>query len=205
MKRIMYAMACAALAAVPALAQSTAAPQTTAPAPKTAQTKMPDKAHQAGMPDKAHHAEATAKGFLTEAAMNGMAEVDLAHLAETKASNAKVKSLAQKLAMDHGKANDEVKRLAETKNVTLPSATDAAKKVEHDRLAAMSGAAFDRAFVRMMAANHTKGVAEFKYQASSNQDAEVKAWAAATLPTLEEHLRSVQALEKELTGKSSTR
>ena len=41
-----------------------------------------------------------------------------------KMKNADAKKFADKMVTDHGKANDELKQLASTKNVTLPSDTD---------------------------------------------------------------------------------
>jgi putative membrane protein len=43
--------------------------------------------------------------------------------------------------------------------------------------------------MRAMVSDHVKDIAAFKMEAKSGKDAEIKAWAAKTLPTLEEHLR----------------
>jgi len=146
--------------------------------------------------------DTTARGFLTKAAEGGMAEVELGRLASTKATNSEVKAFAQKLVTDHSKANDEVKALAAKKNITLPTSVGAKHKAEHDKLAAMSGAAFDRAYVDAMLADHQKDVAEFKQQSTMNQDADVKAFAARTLPTLEAHLKQVESLSKSVGTKT---
>src|SRR3954449_12666765 len=44
--------------------------------------------------------------FLTKAAVGGMAEVKLGHLATQNASNADVKAFGQQMVDDHGKANN---------------------------------------------------------------------------------------------------
>jgi putative membrane protein len=102
------------------------------------------------------------------------------------------------MVTDHSKAGEEVKALAATKSIPLPTAIDAKHQTEHDRLAAMSGAAFDKAYVDAMVADHEKDVAEFKHQATMNQDPDVKVWAHKTLPTLEAHLNKVKSLQKSL-------
>jgi putative membrane protein len=134
--------------------------------------------------------------FLSAALMGGMAEVDLGRLASGQASNEKVKMFGQKMVTDHSKAGDELKTLAASKQVTAPSDLDAKHKSEHERFAKMSAADFDRAYVADMVADHKKDVADFEKEAKSGQDPEVKAWAAKTLPTLQEHLRMIEDLQK---------
>jgi putative membrane protein len=90
---------------------------------------------------------------------------------------------------DHGKANDQLKSLAQNKNITLPSDLSAKDKALHDRLSKLSGPAFDRAYMRAMVTDHTKDVNEFRAQAKSGADPDVKSWASNTLPTLESHLQ----------------
>jgi putative membrane protein len=130
--------------------------------------------------------------FAREAAMGGMAEVDLGNLAKEKASNADVKQFAARMVTDHSKANEELKQWAQRKKVTLPAATDAKHKATHDRLAKLSGDAFEKAYMSDMLTDHQHDVAAFKREAESGKDAELKAWAAKTLPTLEDHLKIAQ-------------
>jgi putative membrane protein len=98
---------------------------------------------------------------------------------------------------DHGKATDELKSLAQQKNVTLPTELDAQHKATVARLSKLSGAAFDRAYMREMVTDHNKDVSAFKKQSTSASDADLKAWAGKTLPTLQEH----QTMAKEINGK----
>src|SRR5262249_54838049 len=96
--------------------------------------------------------------FVMEAAKGGMAEVELGQLAADKASNPKVKEFGQRMATDHGKANDELKSLAAKKNITLPTLPDTKQKATHDKLASHTGAEFDRAYMKDMLADHRKDV-----------------------------------------------
>jgi len=136
--------------------------------------------------------------FVMEAAQGGMAEVALGRLAGEKASNDRVKQFGQRMVDDHSKANDELKALAQTKNISLPTALDAKHKATEDRLSKLSGAAFDRAYIQEMVADHKKDVADFQKESKSGGDSEVKAWAAKTLPTLEEHNKMVQEISASL-------
>jgi putative membrane protein len=136
--------------------------------------------------------------FVHEAAIGGMAEVELGKLATDKASSPDVKQFGQRMVDDHSKANDELKTLASSKGVTLPDALDPAHKSTQDRLAKLSGEAFDRAYMRDMVADHDKDVAAFKHASTSLADADLKAWAGNTLPTLEEHQKSAKSINSKL-------
>ena len=131
--------------------------------------------------------------FANDAAKGGMMEVMVGNLAAGKATNAKVKSLAEMMVRDHSKANDELKSWATGAAFTLPSAVDDNQKKEHDDLQARSGAEFDRAYADMMVRHHTETIEKFKQQASVGSDSSLKAFAEKTLPTLEHHLMEAQA------------
>jgi putative membrane protein len=137
-------------------------------------------------------------GFMTEAARGGMAEVELSRTAQTKAQNAEVKAFAQKMVQDHSNANTEIKALAAKKNVTLPTEMDAAHKTMAETMAKLSGAEFDKAYVNAMVADHEKSVALFQTQANSGTDADAKALAAKTLPTLKMHLDMIKGIQGKL-------
>jgi len=134
--------------------------------------------------------------FVMETANASMAEVELGKLAQARGANPSVKAFGQQMVTDHSKANDELKQLASSKKITLPSAIDAAHKAVRDRLAKLSGAAFDKAYADEMVKGHQTVVASFKQEAEGGTDAEIKAWANKTLPTIEKHLQQAQDLQK---------
>jgi len=129
---------------------------------------------------------------MKEAAIGGMAEVELGRLASEKAASDEVKQFGQRMVTDHGKANTELKMLAEKKHVTLPTALDSKHKQTVEKLSRLSGAAFDRAYMDEMRKDHRKDVSAFQQQSMSGSDPEVKSWAAATLPTLQEHMQMAE-------------
>ena len=130
--------------------------------------------------------------FVMDAAKGGLAEVEMGKLAAEKASSPDVKQFGQRMVDDHSKANDELKAVASQKGITLPTELAAADKATLDRLSKLSGEAFDRAYMSDMVKDHKKDVAEFKKEASAGKDADVKAFAGKTLPTLEDHLKMAQ-------------
>jgi len=136
--------------------------------------------------------------FMTEAAIGGMAEVELSRLAVSKGQDAEVKKFAQKMIEDHTNANAELKQLAGKKNVTLPTALDAEHKAIKDKLSGLSGAAFDKEYVNAMVADHEKIVNLFKTQAGGGTDADAKAFAAKTLPTLQMHTDMIKGMQSKM-------
>ena len=151
----------------------------------------------AAAPAKSGLAAADRK-FMMDAARGGAAEVELGKLAAQRASSDAVKQLGQRLADDHSKANEELKNLAQQKGVTLPSDLDPKHRQLRDRLAKLSGAGFDRAYVNEMVRDHQKDVSEFKKEAARAKDPDLKAWADKTLPTLEDHLKQVQQVQAQV-------
>jgi putative membrane protein len=91
------------------------------------------------------------------------------------------------------RANDELKRLATQKNWSLPSNLDPDHKCVETRLSALSGAEFDREYARAMVQDHDHTVNLFESCSESCKDAELKAWATKTLPTLREHERMAKS------------
>ncbi|MBA2737609.1 MAG: DUF4142 domain-containing protein [Pyrinomonadaceae bacterium] len=132
--------------------------------------------------------------FMNDAAPGGMAEVELGKLAADKAQNAEVKAFAQKMSADHSKAGDELKQLAAQKKVMLPPDVLPTHKELMDKLSKLSGTEFDKEYVKAMVAAHEKDVTAFSAVAQTATDADVKAFAAKTLPTLKMHLEMIKGI-----------
>jgi putative membrane protein len=136
--------------------------------------------------------------FVMEAYEGGMAEVALGQLATEKASNPKVKEFGERMVTDHGKANDELKTLAASKHITLPTKLSAKDQATKDRLSKLSGSAFDHAYVNDMVKDHQADAAAFHKTATTAQDPDIKAWATKTGSVVDEHLEMAQDIQKEL-------
>ena len=125
------------------------------------------------------------KTFMKKAAKGGMMEVAMGHLAEQKAQSEDVKSFGKRMVADHGKANDELKSIASKKGVQLPSKEHSVKWSS------------DKAYMDAMVKDHEKDLAEFKEEANSGTDPDVKKFAGDTAKMVQEHLD----LAKETQGK----
>ncbi len=134
------------------------------------------------------------KSFVMKAAGGGMAEVELGNLAKEKAQSDQVKQFAQRMVDDHGKANDQLKSIAEQKGITLPTSLPAKEQQTKDKLSKLSGERFDHEYMEHMLMDHKKDVAEFKKASQTAKDNDIRQFASSTLPTLQDHLKEAQQL-----------
>jgi len=142
--------------------------------------------------------------FMNDAAPGGMAEVELGKMAASKAQNAEVKAFGQKMVEDHSKAGEELKQLAAQKKVMLPPDVLPAHKQLMEKLSKLSGADFDKEYVAAMVEAHEKDVAAFENVSKTAADADVKAFATKTLPTLKMHLEMIKAMAGKMGVKMKT-
>ncbi|WAC10329.1 DUF4142 domain-containing protein [Dyadobacter pollutisoli] len=132
--------------------------------------------------------------FAVAAADGGMMEVQLGELAQTNGASPDVKKFGETMVKDHSKANEELKALAQQKNITLPMQLSDDKQKKYDDFSKKKGAEFDKAYISYMVDDHKKDISEFEEAAKDAKDPEVKSWAAGKVPTLKHHLEMAQAL-----------
>lgn len=141
------------------------------------------------------------KKFAMTAAAGGVAEVEMARLALTKASSDSVKQYAQKMIDDHTKANEELMGIATSKGITLPTAPDPKMAAMMSKMEKLSGAEFDSMYIMHAGSkDHMKMEKLFKDESAKGKDADLKAFAAKTLPVVQMHLQMAQDLHKQMMG-----
>jgi putative membrane protein len=143
------------------------------------------------------------KHFISEAAEGGLAEVELGHMAADKGESARVKEFGQRMVTDHSQANDKLKDIAQKLGVSVPDHMSATEYAEKTKLKAYSGGHFDRAYMDAMVKDHQDDIAAFRREARDGQNPEIKAFAAKTLPTLEQHLHLAERVNGEITRQAS--
>jgi putative membrane protein len=134
--------------------------------------------------------------FVMDAAAGGMMEVQAGQVAQQNGQSQRVKDFGGMMVTDHGKANDELKSLASGHGITIPSSLPADQQKHLDQMKNMKGSAFDKHYISMMLTDHQKTIAKFKKESTGAKDDQLKTWATNTLPTLQKHLDSVQAIKK---------
>jgi len=132
--------------------------------------------------------------FMKSAAEGGMSEVELGQLAQQKASNPAVKDFGAMMVKDHTAANDKLKALAASEQVTLPDSPSLMQKASKTKLNMLSGDSFDKSYVKGMIDDHKSDIKEFQNEISEGKDPQARAFASATLPTLQMHLQKIQSI-----------
>ena len=133
--------------------------------------------------------------FAVKAADGGMMEVELSKLALTKSTSPEVKKFAKMMVDDHTSANNELKKLAGTKNISVPAAVSTNRQEKLTDFMKKTGNDFDKDYISYKVSDHKDDVDLFKKQAEKGKDAELKAWAASKVATLEHHLQMAQTTE----------
>ncbi len=133
----------------------------------------------------------TAKKFVEGTIM----EVKLGNIAQQNAANAKVKEFGKMMISDHTKGGDELRAIASKKGWTVPAELGAEKKAKYDELAAKKGADFDKTYASFMVEDHKEDIEEYTKASNGAADADLKAYAKKTLPTLEHHLKMAKDAE----------
>lgn len=150
--------------------------------------------YRSGTPGSAQAAD---RAFMEKAGMSDKAEIQLSQIAQQKATREDVKQFAGRMVQDHTRTSEELKSIAGKHNVSLPTALDRKHQQAVEKLQGMvAGADFDRQYLKLLLDDHQKAVSLFRTEAKSGRNPEAKAFAAKTLPALEEHLQMLQAMSK---------
>jgi putative membrane protein len=140
----------------------------------------------------------TDNDFIAKALDAGVAEVKLGQLAERLGNSDKVREFGRLMVKDHTAANKELMELASARKLGV--VTDMKKQALsiYNRMSKLDKAEFDRSYAKQMVDDHKKAVKLFERATKDATDANVKKFAEKTLPTLKEHLKKAQALNKDL-------
>lgn len=126
--------------------------------------------------------------FLGKAAQTDMTEVQAAVIASSRALTSSTKLLANTLATDHVVNTDDLRALAATKGVALPTQLDSKHQSELDDLQNVDANKFDAAYAKAMTEGHKDAVELFEKTSKKSKDADIRSFAKNTLPTLQQHL-----------------
>ena len=138
------------------------------------------------------------KAFVMKASQGGMTEVQLGQLAAEKGTAPEVKDFGAKMVTDHSKANMELTAIISAKGIVLPDKLDSKHQTMVNTMKSLSVGAFDKTYVDAMVVDHSKDHALFEKEASSGQDAEIKAFAAKTDEMVKMHLSMIEGIQSKM-------
>jgi putative membrane protein len=136
------------------------------------------------------------KKFVKDAAIGGLIEVELGKLAADKGSSDAVKQFGQHVVETQTKTNEQLKDAAARAGYSIPESLDTKHHGRVDKLAKLSGAEFDKAYIKDQVKENEADVRAFQDESQGGTNSAVKAFAANTLPTLEAQLTMAKDLRK---------
>jgi putative membrane protein len=139
--------------------------------------------------------------FASDAARGGLMEVRAGELARQRATDPGVKQFAERMVTDHSRANAELERSATQKGVVLPTDLESKQQRHLDHLQNLSGADFDKAYIKSMVSDHKEDSKEFDKAAQNVDDQDLKAFASRTAGVINQHLQQAKDLEASLEKK----
>lgn len=135
--------------------------------------------------------------FILTANDAGLTEIKASTVAETVSQNPRVVAFAKMMVTDHSQAGKELSDLAKSKYVDKPDTINTAHQNTIDSIAKLTGADFDKAYMKMMVKDHVQAVMLFD-EATKNKNSAVEKFAKKTLPTLKMHSDSANAIYSSL-------
>jgi putative membrane protein len=140
-----------------------------------------------------------------EAARAGLFEVQAAELARSQATSPAVKDFAERIITDHGKANQELKRLAQKKDATLPTTLSSKEERGLDHLRKASVRDFDKVYAQHMVEEHQHDLNKFRRAAEHADDPDLKSFAQGASVVIEDHLLAAKDLQEFIRLESGAR
>jgi len=132
--------------------------------------------------------------FLQNAMADGVAEIDLARLAYDRADSSSVRNFAQQMMDDHMRLADQLNAIASRRGIAPVGPTGAIPA----NLANLDGDDFDEAYMDHMVDDHQRALSLFEQEADRGNDPEIRAAAAAAIPTLESHLEMAERVSDDV-------
>jgi putative membrane protein len=132
--------------------------------------------------------------FFKHAAEGGIAEVEAGNLAQSKGSSQAVKDFGAMMVKDHSAANEKLKSIAAAENVSLPTTSSMKQMASKAKLEVLTGETFDKSYIKGQIAAHQQTAMLFKKEIASGTDAQAKAFATETLPTVRAHLKKIEKI-----------
>jgi putative membrane protein len=138
-----------------------------------------------------------ASEFVNKVAQSDMLEIQASQFV-TPNADADTKPFADRMIRDHTETSNELKQLVQSGKVRaeLPSTLDPEHQKKLDDLKKLGGRELDRQYDRMQLQAHQEAVDLFSRYAQAGDNIDLKAWAAKTLPHLQEHLTMAEKLDQ---------
>lgn len=134
----------------------------------------------------------TDKQYAQAMLVRGMMEIRLGETALDKTEREDVKSLAHLLIKDYLNWDSGMEKASVKLGIPLPKDMDAKEKAEVDRICALSGPAFDQAYLKEVVRLQEKALLMSHHEASNASVSGFRHWAGVVIPDLQDLVKAAQ-------------
>ena len=196
-RSVLYITAAAAALSLAACNKPATPPSAVTPAEQAA---TPDAHPAATIPTPSN--EAAAPDFVAKAAASDMFEVQAAKIALDRSHNADVKAFAHMMTTAHTATTKQLKAAiaASGAAITPPMALPSDLQDKINDLLKASAADFDKMYISQQVDAHQAALDLMQRYAKDGDVAQIKAFAAATAPAVQEHLTKAKAIKDAMKG-----
>ncbi len=148
----------------------------------------------------AHAADAVSaadRNFVAMVSQGGMFEVKAGQLGAEQGSAQDIRDQGNTEAHDHEGVGAKLKQVAADAGITFPDTLNAQFQGKLDDLKALSGPAFDNAYLHDMQDIHAKDGAAFAAEAKGGANPKLRAFAAETYRIVQRHIGELKAVGPE--------
>ena len=140
------------------------------------------------------------RAFVAKVSQGGMFEVEAGKLAAQKGSAPDIRDFGVMEAHDHTLVGDRLTAVSKAEGVALPASLNATFQGKLDHLKALSGKAFDAAYMDEMATLHAGDGAAFAKEASGGGSPAYRQFGAQTHLVVERHIGAIHAAAPPVRG-----
>lgn len=146
--------------------------------------------------DKEHDDEISNfdKSFIIQSSMINTGEINAGQTILKKASDPAVKNFGQLMIADYSDARERLTDLTSELGISLADSLDVEHATLITQLTTLSGRALDSVYIHSEIKNQQKVIALCNDEAAHGRNDELRNYAAALLPTLQEHLSKSDSL-----------
>lgn len=141
--------------------------------------------------------------FAVDAYSEGLLEIELSKYAKEKSTDINVKALAEKMIEAHALVNEELKRIADQKNIALAQGLSEEQQEQYSKLTSKVGSDLNEAYAEKLVSDHKDAVSLYEKASEKEEDLDFKNFFTKTLPEIKHHLVSAEELETKVKSKKS--
>lgn len=130
--------------------------------------------------------------FVWEAGIAALMEIELGKVAAEKGHSEEVRKFGQSVVKGHERVRTTLEAIAAEHNLKFPKELDSKRKARIDEIAKLSGADFDRAYLRHLVSYYERGLGRFDFEANNGSIPELAAWAGRVAPRIRHQMRAAK-------------